>query len=207
MVQNLAQNMAEKNFLERYKNLNSEQRKAVDSIEGPVMVIAGPGTGKTTILTLRIAQILRKTDTPAHGILAITYTDAGVKAMREKLRDIIGNRAHDVYIHTFHSFVSAMISEYPDHFIETKDFRLMNEVESEALVRKIITEGKFATLRPLGKPDAYLSGIMRSISDAKKEALTPDLVRKHAHSEIKKVKNFQLKLPGNDIWLAFHRRQ
>ncbi|MEN9524078.1 MAG: hypothetical protein RL536_147, partial [Candidatus Parcubacteria bacterium] len=89
-----------------YKNLNKSQCDAVDSIEGPVMVIAGPGTGKTTILTLRIANILKRTDTPANGILAITYTDAGVRAMRSKLQQIIGNRAHDVRIHTFHSFAS-----------------------------------------------------------------------------------------------------
>ena len=88
--------MSSDHFDSLYKKLNKAQKEAVDQIEGPVMVIAGPGTGKTTILTLRIANILKKTDTPAHGILAITYTDAGVKAMREKLRDTIGNRAHEV---------------------------------------------------------------------------------------------------------------
>lgn len=178
-----------KEFDEKYKKLNTEQKLAVDTIEGPVLVVAGPGTGKTTILTLRIAQILRKTDTPAHGILAITYTDAGVKAMREKLRKVIGNRAHDVYIHTFHSFASAMISEYPDHFLRIGDFRQMTDVEQESLVRDIISDPKFTTLRPLGRPDAYINSIVRSISDAKKDALTPELVRKHVKSEIKNVKN------------------
>src|ERR1039458_10856778 len=81
-------------FDQKYKALNPAQKKAVDTIEGPVMVVAGPGTGKTTILTLRIANILKRTDTPANGILAITYTDAGVKAMRAKLEEIIGDRAH-----------------------------------------------------------------------------------------------------------------
>jgi len=75
-------NMVKNTFDTEYSRLNSSQKKAVDAIEGPIMVIAGPGTGKTTILTLRIANILKSTDTPAHGILAITYTDAGVKAMR-----------------------------------------------------------------------------------------------------------------------------
>ena len=78
----------------QYDRLNKRQKEAVDTIEGPVMVIAGPGTGKTTILTLRIANILKRTDTPAHGILAITYTEAGVKAMRAKLHKVIGKRAH-----------------------------------------------------------------------------------------------------------------
>ncbi|KKT87177.1 MAG: UvrD/REP helicase, partial [Microgenomates group bacterium GW2011_GWA1_Microgenomates_45_10] len=60
-------------FAQAYKQLNKQQRLAVDSIEGPVMVIAGPGTGKTQILTLRIANILQKTDTPPGGILALTF--------------------------------------------------------------------------------------------------------------------------------------
>src|SRR3990167_8747587 len=96
-------------FEKRYKSLNKAQREAVDTIEGQVMVIAGPGTGKTSILTLRIANILKQTDTPASGILAITYTDAGVKAMRLKLHNIIGNRAHEVYIHTFHKIGRAHV--------------------------------------------------------------------------------------------------
>ena len=127
-------------FESAYKRLNMAQKDAVDSIDGPVMVIAGPGTGKTTILTLRIANILKQTDTPPHGILAITYTDAGVKAMRQKLRDIIGNRAHEVAIHTFHSFASAMIAEYQDHFLHLEGLRHMNEVEQESLIRAIIVQ-------------------------------------------------------------------
>lgn len=176
-------------FKERYKHLNQEQKLAVDTIEGPVMVVAGPGTGKTTILTLRIANILRKTDTPAHGILAITYTDAGVKAMRQKLREVIGNRAHDVYIHTFHSFASAMIGEYPDHFVEMKDSRQMTDVEVEARIREILTHPGFAILRPLGRPDTYISGIVRAISDAKKEAITPSMIREYVLKESKALKN------------------
>ncbi len=129
-----------KEFEEKYKKLNAEQKKAVDIIDGPVLVVAGPGTGKTTILTLRIAQILRKTDTPAHGILAITYTDAGVKAMREKLREVIGSEAHDVYIHTFHGFASAMMAEYPDHFIRIGDFKQMTDVEQESIIRSILVD-------------------------------------------------------------------
>ena len=67
----------QKNFKEQYEKLNAEQRKAVDSIEGPVMVIAGPGTGKTQILAARIGKILLETDVLPHNILCLTYTDAG----------------------------------------------------------------------------------------------------------------------------------
>src|SRR5258706_3108533 len=96
--------MSDTEFLKRYQGLNKAQKDAVDSIEGPVMVIAGPGTGKTTILTLRIANILKKTDTPANGILALTFTESGVHSMRRKLVDLIGADPYRVHIYTFHGF-------------------------------------------------------------------------------------------------------
>ncbi len=176
-------------FQTAYKRLNRAQKEAVDAIDGPVMVIAGPGTGKTTILTLRIANILKQTDTPAHGILAITYTDAGVKAMRQKLHDTIGNRAHEVAIHTFHSFASAMIAEYQDHFLNLDGLRHMNDVEQESLVRAIIEGPTFRDIRPTGKPDAYIPAIMSAIDAAKREALTPEMVRQHAAKEIVRIKS------------------
>ncbi len=181
--------MSDEVFNLQYSRLNKAQKEAVDSIEGPVMVIAGPGTGKTTILTLRIANILKQTDTPANGILAITYTDAGVKAMRTKLQGIIGDRAHDVRIHTFHGFASAVIAEYPDHFLHISDMKQMSDIEQESLMRTIISDPKFSDIRPAGKPDAYISGIIRSIDDAKREALTPEMVRQYAKDEVVRIKN------------------
>ena len=103
-------------FEERYKKLNAEQKMAVDEIDGPVMVVAGPGTGKTTVLTLRIANILLKTDTPPSGILALTFTDSGVHSMRQKLLETIGAEAYKVNIHTFHGFCNDIIKNYPEEF-------------------------------------------------------------------------------------------
>ncbi|MBU6370510.1 MAG: ATP-dependent helicase [Patescibacteria group bacterium] len=176
-------------FEERYRGLNAAQKRAVDAIEGPVMVIAGPGTGKTTILTMRIANILLRTDTPPSGILAITYTSAGVKAVRENLRNIIGGRADEVAIHTFHDFASAMMAEYQDHFLHMKDARPASDVETESLIRDILIEPEFAELRPAGRPDAFLEGIIRSIDEAKRDALTPDMVASFAAEKIEKIKN------------------
>jgi DNA helicase-2/ATP-dependent DNA helicase PcrA len=91
-------------FETEYKRLNPNQKKAVDTVEGTVMVVAGPGTGKTQILSLRIANILKKTDTEPENILALTFTNAGVYSMRKRLAEIIGSEAYRVYIFTFHSF-------------------------------------------------------------------------------------------------------
>src|SRR3989344_7087631 len=108
--------MRETQFNKIYGTLNSTQKEAVDSIEGPVMVVAGPGTGKTSILTLRIANILRKTDTAADNILALTFTESGTFSMREKLKAIIGSAAYQVHIHTFHSFCNEVIQKYSEEF-------------------------------------------------------------------------------------------
>ena len=114
----------EKKFAEEYNRLNEEQRKAVDTIEGPVMVIAGPGTGKTQILASRIGKILLETDASPENILCLTYTDAGVVAMRKRLLDFIGSAAYKVNIHTFHSFCNTVIQE---------NIRYFNKKELEAL--------------------------------------------------------------------------
>ncbi len=80
-------------FKELYTSLNPEQRKAVDEIEGPVMVVAGPGTGKTQILTLRVANILLKTQVNPENILALTFSEAASFEMRDRLSKIIGSPA------------------------------------------------------------------------------------------------------------------
>ncbi len=180
--------MTSPKFEELYKKLNKKQKEAVDTIDGPVMVVAGPGTGKTTILTLRIANILKQTDTPPSGILAITFTDAGVKAMRQKLKEIIGARAHEVRIHTFHNFASAIIAEFKDHFVHLDRVTQLTDVMAETMIRTILHEEKFSDLRPFGNPDFYLTKIIGAISDCKRESFTPEMIRAFVHKKAEDVK-------------------
>ena len=98
-------------FTEAYNQLNPQQRIAVDTIEGPVMVIAGPGTGKTQILAARIGKILLDTDALPENILCLTYTDAGAIAMRRRLQQFIGADAYKVNIYTFHAFCNDVIQD------------------------------------------------------------------------------------------------
>lgn len=102
--------------MEILHQLNPQQREAVEHIDGPVMVVAGPGTGKTQILASRIAYILEKTDSGAQNILCLTYTDAGALAMRKRLVSLIGSDAHRVSIHTFHGFCNRVIQENQSYF-------------------------------------------------------------------------------------------
>jgi DNA helicase-2/ATP-dependent DNA helicase PcrA len=110
-----AQNYISK-FHEVFQNLNDQQKSAVQHIEGPVLVIAGPGTGKTQILAARIARILLETDALPENILCLTYTDAGAIAMRKRLQDFIGPDAYRVQIATFHGFCNRVIQENLDVF-------------------------------------------------------------------------------------------
>src|ERR1044071_8373750 len=104
-------------FLERYNRLNEQQQEAVDTIYGPVMVIAGPGTGKTEVLSMRIANLLRsEAQVQPQEILCLTYTDEATNSMRRRLVQIIGPAAHKVNIHTFHGFCNGIIQSNPEYF-------------------------------------------------------------------------------------------
>jgi len=176
-------------FEQAMAKLNPAQREAVEAIEGPVMVIAGPGTGKTQILTLRIANILLQTDTPPSGILALTFTEAGQKAMKRRLRHFVGGRADEVGIFTYHGFAASVLAEFGEHFPHLARARQLSEVEAETLVREILREKRFAKLRPLGEPEFYVHKIIHAIADCRKEAWTPELTANHARQEIERLKN------------------
>src|SRR5690349_16774648 len=96
----------EREFRQIFAGLNDSQKKAVETIDGPVLVIAGPGTGKTQLVSTRVGYILQKTDTLPASILLLTFTEAGVEAMRERLINLIGQPAYEVNISTYHHFGS-----------------------------------------------------------------------------------------------------
>lgn len=154
--------------------LNREQRKAVEAIDGPVMVIAGPGTGKTQILTLRIANILLKTDSKPENILALTFTESGAKAMRDRLRKYIGAVAYKVPIFTFHGFAQHLINTYPDAFPRIIGGRPATDIEKVKLLETILKEPGFKLLKPLGDQTYYVSPLITIISQLKQEYVSAD---------------------------------
>ena len=117
-------------FEASYNFLNKEQKQAVDQIEGPVMVIAGPGTGKTQILAVRIGKILKQQDVSAHNILCLTFTEAASVAMRRRLVEIIGPEGHKVHIYTFHGFCNQVIQENLGFFGNYRKLDQLSDLES-----------------------------------------------------------------------------
>jgi DNA helicase-2/ATP-dependent DNA helicase PcrA len=164
-------------FNEAYASLNEAQKEAVDAIEGPVMVVAGPGTGKTQILALRIANILRQTDAAPEQILALTFTDSGAKAMRDRLRRYIGAAAYRVAIFTFHGLANHLIARYPDAYPNIAGGRAITDLEQLNLIETILAGTDVKLLRPPGNPTLYVPHVQRMMSTLKQEYVTPRKLR------------------------------
>ena len=176
-----------KNFDIEYLRLNVAQRLAVDTIEGPVMVVAGPGTGKTQVLTLRIANILKRTDVPPDAILALTFTESAAAHMKRRLVAIVGPAGYRVRIHTFHGFANDCISRFPERFPRLVGARNLGEVEKAGLIEEILDTIKLDKLRPYGGPYHYMGELRRRISDLKRDAITPEDFKARVALEKKKV--------------------
>lgn len=161
-------------FEDRYKALNKEQKKAVDEIDGPVMVLAGPGTGKTEILTLRIANIIKKTDTSPENILALTFTDSAATNMRKRLSKLIGAQSYSVAIETFHSFCNNVIKNYPEYFPTIIGSGNITEVESISILEGLVKNLPLSVLRPWGDQLYYIKDINRKIEELKREGIGPE---------------------------------
>lgn len=162
-------------FAEGYKQLNAAQKDAVDTIDGPVLVIAGPGTGKTQLLALRAANILDKTDTQPQNILCLTYTEVGARNMRERLTKLIGQGAYDIRISTYHGFGSEIIRQYGEYFVESTGEKPIDKLGQDALLQQIFTE--LPASNPLWRADIYLKDALGFISECKRARLSPDDIR------------------------------
>jgi len=126
-------------FQEALTGLNPEQLAAVNKMDGPVLVVAGPGTGKTQILAARIGKILTDTDARPNEILCLTYTDAGAVAMRKRLFDFIGPDAYRINIYTFHAFCNEVIQENLEYFGKL-NLEALSDLESAMLFRELVDD-------------------------------------------------------------------
>ncbi len=148
--------------------LNEKQRQAVEHIHGPVMVIAGPGSGKTRVLTYRIAHLINSGIAP-WNILTLTFTNKAAREMKERIEKVVGQRANRMWAGTFHS-IFARILRVEAHLIGyPNDFTIYDTDDSKSLIREIT--------KTLGlDPKVYNNGAVRSrISGAKSNLITPKL--------------------------------
>ena len=190
------QEKLQQQFNDIYAQLNPQQKIAVDTIEGPVMVIAGPGTGKTQILSARIGKILLETDAAPENILCLTYTDAGALAMRKRLQKMIGSDAYRVQIHTYHSFCNDVIQDNLSLF-EKNILDPISELERTQLFKKLIDA--FPKNHPLKRyrGDVYfeINNLQKLFSNMKREGWTVDYL-------LQSIDNYINDLPNRDEYIA-----
>jgi DNA helicase-2/ATP-dependent DNA helicase PcrA len=177
-------------FNKEYNRLNEQQKKAVDTIEGPVMVIAGPGTGKTQILSARIGKILLDTDTQPQNILCLTYTDAGVIAMRKRILEFIGADAYKVNIYTFHAFCNDVIQDNLSMFEKTS-LDPVSDLQRIDLFKQLIDF--FPKNHPLKRyrGDVYyeINNLQSLFSTMKREGWTPQFINERINAYISSLRD------------------
>lgn len=179
------------NYEAEYKRLNDAQKLAVDTIEGPVMVIAGPGTGKTQILSMRIANILKKTQVNPENILCLTFTNSGVQAMKKRLLSIIGPASYQIHITTFHTFCNEIISLYPEKFVSAKRLNQLTELEQIFIIQEILSKNNFTYLKPFKSPYHYQRSIIAAIGNLKQENISPEQYKKIVIQELENFNNIE----------------
>lgn len=152
-------------FASEYKRLNERQRQAVDLIDGPLLVIAGPGTGKTQLLSMRAGNILQKTDISASSILCLTFTEAAAEEMRRRMLKLIGPDAARIAVHTFHSFGNEVIHRNPEYFdYRQRGLEAIDDISRFALLERLLAalpyrhpfagqdeEGNFTSIKAVEK--------------------------------------------------------
>lgn len=180
-------------------HLNAAQRQAVEATEGPVLVFAGPGTGKTQILTSRIGHLLEQGVAP-QNILALTFTNAGAKAMQERLAHIVGPAAYQVMMTTFHSFCGGVIEQFSEFFpVELRNGGVIGDLDQYEIVRDILQSGDFELLKPPNKPLHHLRNCVSLITQYKREGVSAAEVARLAQETLEDSESGEYK--------AVHRKK
>lgn len=183
-------------FEEQYKRLNKAQKQAVNTIDGPVLVIAGPGTGKTQLLSMRAANILKNTDADPKNILCLTFTNKAAANMRERLNQLIGPSSRGIKVKTFHSFATEVMNEYPDYFWHGARLSTAPDAVQDDIIQTILSG------LPLDNPlsstffGSYtaLHDVKQALKLAKEAGLTPDELRKVIKQNLEYIDKIESKL-------------
>ena len=179
------------------ENLNNKQQEAVRTTEGPLLVIAGAGSGKTKVLTTRIAYLIEELGILPNNILAITFTNKAAKEMKERVYNLLGSVAYQIQISTFHSFGLSIVKDNYELLGYKKEFTILDSDDSLLIVKKILKDFNL-------DPKVYNPKAFRNrISSAKNEMMSPDeLSRFNACDYDEKVvevyKKYQEKLTCNN---------
>ena len=162
-------------------NLNKEQKEAVLNTEGPLLILAGAGSGKTKVLTTKIAYLIEECGVSPYNILAITFTNKAAQEMKERLFNLVGIKAKNAQVSTFHSFGVRILSDYYDKLGYEKSFVIMDSDDSLSIVKKILKNKGL-------DPKSYSPNAIRNqISSCKNEMMSYQEYEKFAIGDYEKV--------------------
>lgn len=188
-------------YEQEYQKLNSQQKRAVDTVEGPVMVIAGPGTGKTQILSRRVANILTNYHTNPEEIVCLTYTEAGASEMLDRLEGLIGEEGRNVRVSTIHSFCSELILENSDLFGEEP--KVITTAAKYEILKDIIDEHvteESPFYKNSGERYSFKEQLLDLFTKMKRENLNKDDFEKEIDEYFKMI---DLSIPGDELYSKF----
>ena len=160
--------------------LNDKQKEAVLATEGPCLVIAGAGSGKTKVLTHKIAYLMQENNVKPWNILAITFTNKAANEMKERVEKLVGDVAKDMWIGTFHSICVRILRRYIDRIGFTSSFIIFDSSDQRTLVKQC--------LKQLNVDDKMFNdrAVLSEISNAKNEMLEPDMYKLRTNNEMRK---------------------
>ena len=162
-------------------NLNNKQREAVMQTEGPLLILAGAGSGKTKVLTTRIAYLIDEKNVSPFNILAITFTNKAAKEMQERLLNLIGDEAKCIQVSTFHSFGLKILRENYELLGYDKNFCIMDSDDSLTVIKKILKN------MDLDPKQYNPKAIKNKISGCKNELMTPTMYERYATTDFEKI--------------------
>ncbi|HLC89662.1 MAG TPA: UvrD-helicase domain-containing protein, partial [Patescibacteria group bacterium] len=164
------------------KTLNDEQKKAVTHDGGPLLIVAGAGTGKTTAITQRIGWLVEQEKCKPDEILALTFTDKAASEMEERVDRILPYGYIDLWILTFHSFAEKILQQHGLEIGLPNDFKLLNQTNQWMLVRQNLDRFDLDFYRPLGNPTKFIHALIKLFSRAKDEVVSAADYLKYAES-------------------------
>jgi len=165
------------------KKLNKEQLQAIKHESGPLLIIAGAGTGKTTVVTERIKYLIEKELAKPSEILALTFTEKAAREMEDRVDQAMPYGYTQMWISTFHSFCDRVLRSDGLHIGFDPKYRLMTGTESTQLIRDHLFEFDLDYFRPLGNPNKYIAGMLTHFSRLQDENVTPEDYLKWARKQ------------------------
>lgn len=172
----------------KQRELNKEQKEAVAFGQGPILIVAGAGTGKTAVITERIAHLIKKGKAKPEEILALTFTEKAAEEMEDRVNNLLTLSYSDLWISTFHSFSNRILEENGLDIGLSTDYKLINETSAWLLIKQNFDKFKLDYYRPRGNPTKFIHSLITHFSRCKDQGIYPEDYLKYKGEDEKRIK-------------------